>query len=135
MTCPLLVAGNGGDASVTRRTALSAMRKVPYFEGLVESPKTIHGVSHLRYVSVFEQGRILRKSRFTDGQIIRALREAEDGRPISDICRALGVADGTFTAGDRRVSRQVRIMAEAWLFTHGGSFCYLQNGHHEWLFS
>lgn len=44
----------------------------------------------------------MRKSQFSDEQIIRALREAEAGRPVGDICRSLGVSEGTFYRWKKR---------------------------------
>ncbi len=38
----------------------------------------------------------MRTSRFSPEQIIRALREAEAGRPVADLCRQLNVAEATF---------------------------------------
>jgi putative transposase len=37
-----------------------------------------------------------RKSRFTPEQIAYALKQAEAGVPIAEICRKYGVAQGTF---------------------------------------
>lgn len=37
-----------------------------------------------------------RKSKFTDGQIAYALRQADAGLPVEDICRKLGVSQATF---------------------------------------
>lgn len=36
------------------------------------------------------------KKRFTDQQIAYALREAESGVSVVDICRKMGVSDATF---------------------------------------
>ena len=36
------------------------------------------------------------KKRYTEEQIVRALRQAEGGMPVGEICRRLGVAEPTF---------------------------------------
>ena len=38
----------------------------------------------------------MKKSRFTNGQIAFALRQAESGTPIEEVCRKLGVSQQTF---------------------------------------
>jgi len=37
-----------------------------------------------------------RKSKFTDAQIIRAVREVDAGAKAADVCRRLGVTEKTF---------------------------------------
>ena len=38
----------------------------------------------------------MRKSRFTEEQIAFALRQAETGTKVSEVCRKIGVAEATF---------------------------------------
>ncbi len=38
----------------------------------------------------------MRKSRFTEEQIAFALRQAESGTKVSEVCRKIGVAEATF---------------------------------------
>lgn len=38
----------------------------------------------------------MRKSRFTEEQIAFALRQAETGTRVSEVCRKMGVAEATF---------------------------------------
>jgi putative transposase len=38
----------------------------------------------------------MKKSRFTGGQIVRALKDQENGLKFSDICRNLGISEATF---------------------------------------
>ena len=38
----------------------------------------------------------MKKSRFTDSQIIVALKRVEAGLPVPDICRELGISTATF---------------------------------------
>ncbi len=38
----------------------------------------------------------MRKSRFTEQQIAFALRQAESGTKVSEVCRKMGVAEATF---------------------------------------
>jgi len=38
----------------------------------------------------------MKRSRFTESQIIQALKENEKGRSSTDICRELGIHKGTF---------------------------------------
>jgi putative transposase len=38
----------------------------------------------------------MKKSRFTEEQVIYCLRLAESGAPVSDVCRQMGISEATF---------------------------------------
>lgn len=38
----------------------------------------------------------MKKSRFTDEQIAFALKQAELGTPVDEVCRKMGISDATF---------------------------------------
>lgn len=38
----------------------------------------------------------MRKSKFTEGQIVQALRQAESGTAVAEICRKLEISEATF---------------------------------------
>lgn len=38
----------------------------------------------------------MKKSRFTEEQIVFALKQAELGTPVPEVCRNLGISDATF---------------------------------------
>ena len=41
-------------------------------------------------------GHVVKKSRFTEEQIAFALKQAEVGTPIEEVCRKMGISDATF---------------------------------------
>lgn len=42
------------------------------------------------------------RSKFSEGQIVSAIRQAEAGTPVGDLCRQLGVSDATFYAWKKK---------------------------------
>ena len=38
----------------------------------------------------------MKKSRFTEEQVAYALRQADSGTPVADVCRQMGIAEATF---------------------------------------
>lgn len=42
------------------------------------------------------EGEAMKKSRFTEEQITYALRLADSGQPVVDVCRQIGVSEATF---------------------------------------
>jgi putative transposase len=47
----------------------------------------------------------MKKSRFTEEQVAYALREAESGTPVSDVCRQMGIAEATFYIWKQKYAR------------------------------
>ena len=44
----------------------------------------------------------MKKSSFTEAQITNALRQAEAGTPVTEVCRKLGIAEQTFYRWKRK---------------------------------
>jgi putative transposase len=43
-----------------------------------------------------ERSGSMKRSRFSEEQIVYAIRQAESGTPMGDLCRQLGVSEATF---------------------------------------
>lgn len=61
----------------------------------------------------------MKKSKFTDEQIAYALRLAESGSPVVDVCRQLGISEATFYVWKKKYAelgvtelRQLRQLTE-----------------------
>ena len=44
----------------------------------------------------------MKRSKFSEEQIVYAIRQAEAGTPVGDLCRQLGVSDATFYAWKKK---------------------------------
>jgi putative transposase len=44
----------------------------------------------------------MKRSRFSDEKIAYALRQAEGGTPVADVCRQMGVSEATFYVWKRK---------------------------------
>ena len=44
----------------------------------------------------------MNRSKFSEEQIVYAIRQAEAGTPVGDLCRQLGVSDATFYAWKKK---------------------------------
>jgi putative transposase len=44
----------------------------------------------------------MRTSRFTEQQVVAALRQAENGTPVGEVCRKLGISEQTFYRWKRK---------------------------------
>ena len=47
----------------------------------------------------------MKKSRLTEEQIAYALRQAESGTPVADVCRQLGVSEASFYVWKKKYAR------------------------------
>jgi len=54
----------------------------------------------------------MRKSQFSQEQIVMALRQAESGTPVVEICRKLGVSEATFYRWKKRYGSLVSELRE-----------------------
>jgi putative transposase len=46
----------------------------------------------------------MKKSKFTEQQIVFALKQAETGVPVAEVCRKLGISEATFYAWKKKFS-------------------------------
>ena len=44
----------------------------------------------------------MKKSKFTEEQVLFALKQAEPGQPFGDVCRQMGVSEATFYVWKKR---------------------------------
>jgi putative transposase len=44
----------------------------------------------------------MKRSRYSEEQIVYAIRQADAGAPVGDLCRQLGVSDATFYAWKKK---------------------------------
>jgi putative transposase len=44
----------------------------------------------------------MKRSKFSEEQIVYVIRQAEGGTPVGDLCRQLGVSDATFYAWKKK---------------------------------
>src|SRR3954453_10445566 len=54
-------------------------------------------------ITLYPERRIgMRKSQFTEQQVVAALRQAENGTPVGEVCRKLGISEQTFYRWKRK---------------------------------
>jgi putative transposase len=66
-----------------------------------------------------ENERVMKRSRFSDEQIAYALRQAESGTAVADVCRQIGISEATFYIWKKKYAnlgttelRELRLLRE-----------------------
>ena len=77
-------------------------------------PPEKHGRQKWNFLVPGFEAVLIKKSRFTDSQIIAVLKEAEAGTPVQELCRTHGISSTTFykwrsTFGGMNVSLMTRV--------------------------
>lgn len=54
----------------------------------------------------------MKKSRFTEAQIVAILRQAEGGMPVPDLCREHGISTATFYMGAKYGGMDTSMVSE-----------------------
>jgi len=54
------------------------------------------------FFSPREDPTMARRRRHSDEQILAALRHAESGTPVAEVCREMGISEPTFYVGKRK---------------------------------
>lgn len=61
----------------------------------------------------------MKRSRYSEAQVTYALRQAESGTPVADVCRQLGVSEATFYVWKKKYAglgitelRELRLLRE-----------------------
>lgn len=61
----------------------------------------------------------MKRSKYTEEQVTYALRQAESGTPVADVCRQLGISEATFDVWKKKFGhlgvsevRRVRLLEE-----------------------
>jgi putative transposase len=94
------LAGKGAlSAGQAHRVGCGRPGGSPSFLGQEVTP---FGSGPARAHSLREEDRAMRVSKFTDGQIVAALRQTEAGTPVADICRKPEVTETTFYRWKRK---------------------------------
>jgi putative transposase len=54
----------------------------------------------------------MKRSRFSEEQVTYALRQAESGTAVADVCRQLGVSEATFYVGKKSMATWGRVSSD-----------------------
>jgi putative transposase len=53
-------------------------------------------------VLVWQGEEAMKKSKFTEEQILFALKQGDSGQPVSDVCRQMGISEATYYVWKKR---------------------------------
>ena len=63
----------------------------------------------------------MKKLRLTEDQVVFALKQAQPGTPVPEVCRRLGISDATFYTCRKKVRRDFSFRTETYAAARGGN--------------